>query len=95
MPLVPCSLQSCLHKSRQLSPEEHLVSHVSRLGKSRAVPEADLYLLGYALGTTLTVVRPGQGGNEDYVSRYPEWQVGSWPEAVLVEHEGRYWACAT
>ncbi|XP_037527766.1 uncharacterized protein LOC119405069 isoform X5 [Rhipicephalus sanguineus] len=77
------------------SPEEHLVSHVSRLGKSRAVPEADLYLLGYALGTTLTVVRPSQGGNEDYVSRYPEWQVGSWPEAVLVEHEGRYWACAT
>ncbi|KAL1443447.1 hypothetical protein MTO96_007524 [Rhipicephalus appendiculatus] len=69
--------------------------HVSRLGKSRAVPEADLYLLGYALGTTLTVVRPSQGGNEDYVSRYPEWQVGSWPEAVLVEHEGRYWACAT
>ncbi|XP_050023259.1 uncharacterized protein [Dermacentor andersoni] len=77
------------------SPEAYLVNHISRLGKSQAVPEADLYLLGYALGTTLTVVRPSRAGSEDYVSRYPEWQVGSWPEAVLVEYEGRYWACAT
>ncbi|XP_075731668.1 uncharacterized protein LOC119180818 isoform X2 [Rhipicephalus microplus] len=94
---APCPLFATVLFSQvtATSPEEHLVSHVSRLGKSLAVPEADLYLLGYALGTTLTVVRPSQGGNEDYVSRYPEWQVGSWPEAVLVQHEGRYWACAT
>ncbi|XP_065306018.1 uncharacterized protein [Dermacentor albipictus] len=94
---APCPLFATLLFSQvtSTSPEVYLVNHISRLGKSRALPEADLYLLGYALGTTLTVVRPSRAGSEDYVSRYPEWQVGSWPEAVLVEYEGRYWACAT
>lgn len=94
---APCPLFATVLFSQvtSTSPEEYLVNHISRLGKNRAVPEADLYLLGYALGTTLTVVRPSRAGSEDYVSRYPEWQVGSWPEAVLVEYEGRYWACAT
>ncbi|XP_075528640.1 uncharacterized protein LOC142560422 isoform X4 [Dermacentor variabilis] len=94
---TPCPLFATVLFSQvtSTSPEVYLVNHISRLGKSRALPEADLYLLGYALGTTLTVVRPSRAGSEDYVSRYPEWQVGSWPEAVLVEYEGRYWACAT
>ncbi|KAH8034791.1 hypothetical protein HPB51_002205 [Rhipicephalus microplus] len=77
---APCPLFATVLFSQvtATSPEEHLVSHVSRLGKSRAVPEADLYLLGYALGTTLTVVRPGsrrQRRLREPLPRVAGWQL--------------------
>ncbi|XP_077500894.1 uncharacterized protein LOC144111459 isoform X3 [Amblyomma americanum] len=94
---APCPLFATVLFSQvtPTSPEEYLVNHLSRLGRDRAIPEPELYLLGYALENTLTIVRPSCSGSEDIVSRYPEWQVGSWPEAVLLEHEGHFWACAT
>lgn len=94
---APCPLFATVLFSQVTltSPEEYLVNHLSQLGRDRAISEPELYLLGYALETTLTVVRPSYSGSEDMVSRYPEWQVGSWPEAVLLEHEGHFWACAT
>ncbi|XP_077549515.1 uncharacterized protein LOC144162747 isoform X3 [Haemaphysalis longicornis] len=94
---APCPMFATVLFSQvpSTSPEGHLADRISRLGRDRPVPEAELYLLGYALATTLTIVRPGRTGSDDYVCRYPEWQLGSWPESVLVENDGHYWACAT
>ncbi|XP_029827382.3 uncharacterized protein LOC8030159 isoform X2 [Ixodes scapularis] len=92
----PCPVFATVLFSRASSatPRDLLLNHLNRLGREQEVQEAELYLLGYALATTLTVVRPALSGSEDCISRYPEWQVGSWPEVVLVEQDGQYCACA-
>lgn len=92
----PCPVFATVLFSRASSatPRDLLLNHLNRLGREQEVQEVELYLLGYALATTLTVVRPTLSGSEDCISRYPEWQVGSWPEVVLVEQDGQYCACA-
>lgn len=92
----PCPVFATVLFSRSSSatPKDLFLNHLNRLGREQQVQEVELYLLGYALATTLTVVRPALSGSEDCISRYPEWQVGTWPEVVLVEQDGQYCACA-
>ncbi|CAN8004417.1 unnamed protein product [Ixodes hexagonus] len=92
----PCPVFATVLFSRASSttPKDLFLNHLNRLGMEQEVQEVELYLLGYALATTLTIVRPALSGSEDCISRYPEWQVGTWPEVVLVEQDGQYCACA-
>lgn len=70
------------------NPEEFLANH---LDGEEGIQEVELYLLGYALETTLTVLRLGRADRDDLVRRYPECRAGTWPRVLLSELDGRYW----
>lgn len=93
----PCPMFATVIFSRPSSatPEDLFANHLNRIGREQSIQEVELYLLGYALRTTLTVVRPQRLRGEDCVCRYPEWQLGTWSEVVLLEHDARYWVCTS
>nr|CAD7592094.1 unnamed protein product [Timema genevievae] len=51
----------------------------------------EMYLVGYTLGVTLTVVRPSAFGTDDFVCSYPDWNQGIWPQVFLVAEDDRHY----
>nr|CAD7406785.1 unnamed protein product [Timema poppensis] len=51
----------------------------------------EMYLVGYTLGVTLTVVRPLAFGTDDFVCSYPDWNQGIWPQVFLVAEDDRHY----
>ncbi|XP_064476924.1 uncharacterized protein LOC135390890 isoform X2 [Ornithodoros turicata] len=87
--VVPMFATVMFSRESSRTPEDFLLNHLNRIG-SEGIQEVELYLLGYALETTVTIVRPQRVRSGDLVCRYPEWQVGVWPEVLLSEIDGRY-----
>ena len=50
-----------------------------------------MFLLGYTLGVTLRVVRPGAYDTEDFVCSYPDWNEGNWPQVILIAEDDRHY----
>lgn len=66
----------------QLEPSWPL-ERLDRIGGNNT-DQADLYLLGYALSTTLKVLHLQRFGEVDFTCHYPECNLGEWPEVTLL-----------
>lgn len=50
-----------------------------------------MFLLGYTLGVTIKVLRPSAFGTQDFTCYYPDWNVGTWPEVLLIAEDDRHY----
>lgn len=50
-----------------------------------------MFLLGYALGVTLQVIRPSHHGKEDFITHYPDDMVEKFPKICLIAEDDRHY----
>nr|CAD7571998.1 unnamed protein product [Timema californicum] len=76
------------------TPKDFMNNHLSEVGNSGGLEQdetIEMYLVGYTLGVTLTVVRPSAFGTDDFVCSYPDWNQGIWPQVFLVAEDDRHY----
>ncbi|XP_076352963.1 uncharacterized protein LOC143248463 isoform X2 [Tachypleus tridentatus] len=66
------------------TPKDLMLNHLNALKQTKHIREVELYLLGYSLFVTLKVFQLLHYGGDNFVTHYPEWNIGTWPEIVLI-----------
>ncbi|XP_076352886.1 inactive ubiquitin thioesterase OTULINL-like [Tachypleus tridentatus] len=66
------------------TPKDLMLNHLNALKQTKHIREVELYLLGYSLFVTLKVFQLLHYGGDNFVTHYPEWNIGTWPEILLI-----------
>ncbi|XP_066995489.2 uncharacterized protein [Anabrus simplex] len=73
------------------TPRDLMNNHLREVGNVGGLEQVEMFLLGYTLGVTIQVVRPSAYGTEDFVCYYPDWNVGSRPQVLVVAEDDRHY----
>ncbi|KAM4606209.1 uncharacterized protein ACJ7VT_016467 [Polymixia lowei] len=72
-------------------PRTFLSNHLSRVGFSGGLEQVEMFLLGYALQSTIEVYRLYMSDTEEFVTYYPDDHKEDWPSVCLVTEDDRHY----
>ncbi|KAK7862901.1 hypothetical protein R5R35_002453 [Gryllus longicercus] len=88
---VPLFAMLMFARDTSETPRDLMNNHLKNVGNTGGLEQVEMFLLGYALQVTLRVVRPAAHGTEDFICCYPDWNLGVWPEVILIAEDDRHY----
>ncbi|XP_022256486.1 uncharacterized protein LOC106472171 [Limulus polyphemus] len=81
---LPVFIWLLFARATSRTPKDLMLNHLNVLKETKHIKEVELYLLGYSLFVTLKVFQLLHYGSNNFVTHYPEWNIGTWPEILLI-----------
>ncbi|XP_076045085.1 uncharacterized protein LOC143027610 isoform X2 [Oratosquilla oratoria] len=88
---VPLFAMIMFARQSSETPKEFLANHLNAVGDTAGLEQIEMFLLGHMLQVSLEVVRPLSYGQDDFISYYPDSNVGIWPKITLIAEDDRHY----